>query len=183
MTITLIAVAIAGIVLVSFYAYYGGFQTVSCRMEEQGGEILVYKPMKGDYAQSGKVMDEIYYALLNDFEIETFKGFGIYYDNPRKVEKSQLRSEVGCILEPQDSSRIEELKKHFEVRRFPEKTYVVTEFPNKGKLSVMMGIFKVYPAISKYFKSEGLDEKGAVMEIYDVPNQTIIYRKDPASES
>ncbi|WP_462319185.1 hypothetical protein, partial [Marinilabilia sp.] len=61
--------------------------------------------------------------------------------------------------------------------------YVVTEFPNKGKLSVMMGIFKVYPAISKYFKSEGLDEKGAVMEIYDVPNQTIIYRKDPASES
>lgn len=183
MTITLIAVAIAGIVLVSFYAYYGGFKAVTCRMEKQGGEILVYKQMKGDYARSGKVMDEIYYALLNDFEIETFKGFGIYYDNPQKVEKSHLRSEVGCILEPQDSSRMEELKKHFEVRRFPEKTYVVTEFPNKGKPSVMMGIFKVYPAINKFVETAGLNKEGAVMELYDMPNNIIMYRKDPGSGS
>jgi len=179
MSILWIVVAIVATVLVSFFAYYG----VNCRMEKQGGEILVFREMKGDYAQSGKVMDEVYYKLLNDFEIENFKGFGIYYDNPQKVEKSQLRSEVGCILEPRDSSRLEELQEHFEVRQVPEKTYVVTDFPNKGKLSVMMGIFKVYPAINKFVEARGLNEEGTVMEIYDVPNNKIIYRKDPEGES
>jgi hypothetical protein len=66
------------------------------------------------------------------------------------------------------------------VARFPEKTYVVTEFPNKGKVSVVMGIFKVYPAISKFVEAKGMNEEGSVMEIYDMPNSKIIYRKDPA---
>jgi DNA gyrase inhibitor GyrI len=28
-----------------------------------------------------------------------FRGFGIYYDNPQKVEKDKLRSDLDSILE------------------------------------------------------------------------------------
>jgi hypothetical protein len=44
---------------------------VNCRIEKQGGEKLVYKQMTGDYAKSAKLMDEIYYSLLNNYAIET----------------------------------------------------------------------------------------------------------------
>jgi len=134
--------------------------------------------MTGDYAKSGKLSDEVYYALLNDYEIETFKGFGIYYDNPKEVEKSKLRSEIGCIVEKKDTSKLSQIKGEFKIKTHPEKSYLVTEFPFKGKLSVILGIMKVYPAMEKFAKENGYEMDGAVMEIYDVPNKKILYRKE-----
>lgn len=103
MTLIIIGLILALIVIV--FIYYGGSKKVTCRIEKTGGEKLVYKQMTGDYAKSAKLMDEIYYSLLNVYGIETFKGFGIYYDNPKEVEKSKLRSEIGCIIEEKDSSK------------------------------------------------------------------------------
>ena len=37
---------------------------------------------------------------------------------------------------------------------------------------------KVYPAMGTVIQKEGYSEKGAVMEIYDIPNKKIIYRKE-----
>ena len=167
------------IVLIAvFVAYYGGFKKVECRIEEQGGETLAYKEMKGDYSKSGKLMDEIYYSLLNDHGIETYKGFGIYYDNPRETEKSQLRSDVGCIIEEKDHSKVSQLGEHFNIKTHPKKSYIVAEFPYKGKISVFFGLMKVYPALNKFVEKNGYNKDGAVMEISDVPNKNIVYRKE-----
>ena len=71
----LIIIGIILALIVGFFAYFGMFSKVICSVETQGGEILVYKQMTGDYSKSNKLMDETYYALLNKYGIETYKGF------------------------------------------------------------------------------------------------------------
>jgi len=169
-------------VFVLIYAYYGGFRGININIKKVGGEMIVYEEIVGDYKQSGKVMDKIYTALLNDFGIETFKGIGIYYDNPKKVQQSKLRSEAGCILEPEDAIFIQKISESFKIKELPKKEFITAEFPYKGKLSILFGIMKVYPAFTKYISENGLKEDGYVMEVYDIPNKKILYRKEIVSE-
>ncbi|MDR1761757.1 MAG: hypothetical protein LBR55_04845, partial [Bacteroidales bacterium] len=66
MKVVLIILAIIVVLLIAVYAYYGGFTKISFRIEKQGGETIVYENLTGDYSQSPKISDKIYYALLND---------------------------------------------------------------------------------------------------------------------
>ena len=175
MKIVLIIFAILAALLTVIYAYYGGFKKISFRIENQGGETVVYENVTGDYSQSPKVSDRVYYALLNDEKIETTKGFGIYYDNPKKVAKEKLRSEIGCIVENADSATLTRLAEKYQVKTLAQRNFAVTEFPFKGKLSILFGIMKVYPALDNFNKAHGYIES-PITEIYDVPNKKIIYR-------
>lgn len=175
----LIIVFISIIVLfLSVYAYFGGFRTVEFEERNTGGEIFVYEKVTGNYKQSPVVMDSIYYALLNDFGIETTKAVGVYYDNPQHVEEAKLRSEIGCLLDtPVDSILIAKLSDRFKVKALPEGRYVIGEFPNKGSLSVIVGILNVYPALDKFINERRYKVNGPITEIYDVPSKKIIYRQ------
>ena len=166
------------IIIFIFYAYYGGFRKISITTSEEGGEYIVYEKVTGDYKLSGEAMDRVYYSLLNEHGIETTKGFGIYYDNPQKVEKSKLRSEAGCIIEEKDLEKLQDLPESFKTRQLPVKKYIVTEFPYKGKMSVMFSVMKVYPVLNKFAKENNFSEDGSVMEIYDIPDKRILYRKE-----
>jgi DNA gyrase inhibitor GyrI len=177
MKILLITIAITIVLIAVFHAYYGGFKKITIRVEEQGGEVLVYENVIGDYKQTSAITNKVYHALLNNEKIETTKGFGIFYDNPKTVEKSKLRSEVGCIVENLDSVTISQLSMKYQVKTLPKSQYIVTEFPFKGGMSILIGIMKIYPAITKYIKKEGLKD-GSIMEIYDCSNKTITYRKE-----
>ncbi|MDP4239191.1 MAG: hypothetical protein Q8904_06950, partial [Bacteroidota bacterium] len=106
------------------------------------------------------------------------RQFGIYFDNPQKVEQSKLRSEVGCILENADTSKVFWLKARFNIKTYPVKRYITAEFPFKGRMSILIGILKIYPALTKYAKKNGYGETGPIMEIYDMPNNKILYRKE-----
>ncbi len=105
----LILVVLATLLLI-FLIYFDGFRKIKVSITKQGGETLVYEEYIGDYKLCARVMDTIYYSLLEEDKIKTFKGFGIYYDNPRKLEKSKLRSEVGCILEDTSDAVIEKTR-------------------------------------------------------------------------
>ena len=177
MKIAIIIIVLIVILFVLAYAYYGGFKNISFRVEEQGGETVVYEAMVGDYNQTPKVQNKIYNALLNDEKIETTKGFGIYYDNPKEVEKSKLRSEVGCIVENLNSEVISRLSGKYNVKTLPVSSCIVTEFPYKGMMSIFIGIMRVYPALEKYCKLHA-SKNSPIIEIYDIPNKKIIYRKE-----
>ena len=177
MNIVLIIIAVLAILLIAVYTYYGGFSKISFRIENQGGETIVYENVTGDYSQTAKVSDKVYYALLNEEKVATTKGIGIYYDNPKIVEKDKLRSDVGCIVENIDSATLTRLAEKYQVKTLPQGNFVVAEFPFKGKLSVLFGVMKVYPALDKFNKENGYIES-PVMEIYDVPNKKITYRKE-----
>ncbi len=172
--------AVIGSLLVAFigiYAYYGGFSSISPEIREVGGETLVYEKMTGDYGQSGEVSDRVYQKLLIEYQIETTKGFGVYYDNPKTTEKEVLRADVGCILES-DFEKIDVLKNDFEIRKYPKSTYLTAEFPYKGTPSILIGIMKVYPAFNGYLEENGYVIDSPALEIWDFPNKKISYRKE-----
>ncbi len=166
------------IIFILIGAQYGAFKTVDVSIDRLGGEILVYEEVKGPYNQTGLIIDKIQKKLADEDKINTTQGFGIYYDNPQQVEKSELRSEVGCILEITDIDKLPSLEKKYNIKTFPEKEYITAEFPYKGKTSIFISIMKVYPALNKFAQQKGLNEEGAVMEIYDIPNNKILYRKE-----
>ncbi len=176
----IVLIVILGIfaVCLAVYAYFGGFKKLNVSVAEQGGETVVYESITGDYRQSGEVMNKIYYSLLNDYKIETFKGFGQYFDNPQKVEKAKLRSEAGCIIETVDLDKIANLPESFKTKVLPTQRYIITEFPYKGKLSIIFSVMKAYPALAKYATENNFNGEGSVIEIYDMPNKKIYYRKE-----
>lgn len=165
------------VAILAIYSFYGGFTTVAPGISKEGGETLVFEKITGDYSQSGIVSDRVYNSLLTDYDIETTKGFGIYYDNPKNVATDQLRADIGCIVDSEHLDEWEALQTNFEVTTFPLGEYLVAEFPYKGKLSVLIGIFKVYPQLENYVKENNYQPDTPVMEIWDVPNKKIIYRK------
>lgn len=164
------------ILFVGIYAYCGGFRKIEIKVENQGGETIVYESVTGDYGNTAEYTNKIYYALMNDEKIETTKGVGVFYDNPQTVDKDKLRSDVGSILDYTDSTIISKLSGKYQIRTLPEGDYIVAEFPLKGGMSFMVGIMKVYPALNKYRKEHGY-KRSPVTEIYDVPNKKIIYRQ------
>ena len=160
------------------YANYGGFSKLSFKINKEGGETMVYQPVLGTYSQSGQVISKLSFDLKNDFKIEPNRTFGSYFDDPGKVKESKLRSEVGCILEDADTARVYWIKAKFNVKVCPVKNYITAEFPYKGKMSIMIGLMKVYPALMKYVKANGYSDAGPIMEIYDMTNNKIYYRKE-----
>lgn len=170
----LIILGILFVLIIGYLIYSGVFVSVNVIEKSVGPYQLVFKEHKGDYKDSAKVANEIYYTLLNDYKIETFKGFGIYYDDPVEVKKKDLRSEVGVILEKKDYFKINKIKKKFKVKRLNRINSVVAELPFKTRASVILGIIKVYPAFKKYMKEKKYKQNYSI-EIYDVPNQKITY--------
>lgn len=173
------AIAAAALALALLIAaYYGAFARFSPSVSTEGGEILVYEELRGDYRLSGMAMDKVYYSLADESGISTYRGFGIYYDDPKSCKKEDLRSEAGCVLEAADYARVEELKKLHKVREFPVGEYLSAAFPYKGKLSALIGISRVYPAMAAIAAREGYSPEGFMMEQYDIPNKRILYRKE-----
>ncbi|MDR2953780.1 MAG: GyrI-like domain-containing protein [Prevotella sp.] len=165
--------------LMGVYTYYGGFSTITFEVKETGGEVFVYESVTGYYSQSPVYMDSIYDTLLHDFGIETTRGAGLYLDNPQHVDKDKLRAEVGCLLDnPIDSAQMADISKVFKIKILPKASYIVGEFPHKGMMSVFVGIMRVYPALTEYMEENGYKDNSPVMEIYDIPKERIIYRKE-----
>ena len=81
-------------------------------------------------------------------------------------------------MEPEDSIFIQKVSELFRIKELPEKEFITAEFPYKGKMSIVLGIMKVYPAFAKYISENRNKEDAYVMEVYDIPNKKILYRKE-----
>jgi DNA gyrase inhibitor len=177
MKIALIIITILVIILICIYGYYGGLKKIDLEVQSKGGETIVYKNVTGAYNQASNYVGKIHSFLIRNFNIETTKGIGIFYDNPKNVDKEKLRSDVGCILDnPEDSTNVI-ISEKFQVITLPKGDYIVTEFPMKGNLSILIGVMRVYPALSKYCQEHGYKDS-PVTEIYDFPNKKITFRKE-----
>lgn len=175
MRISLIVILILIITAILDLTYLGFFSKVKVIKKVSEPYVLVYGEHIGDYKKISKVQDAVYYSLLRDYNIETYKGFSIYYDDPKIVEKANLRSIAGCILEPNDYQQINTLKDNeFKIMELERRSSIVVEMPFKNSFSVLLGIIKVYPTIDKYVAKHRL-KKNDIMEIYDVPGKKIIY--------
>ncbi len=169
----LIAIAVIVLLLIAYSYYMGAFKSIEITEEETGPFKVVFEEHIGDYKGTGEIMDRLYYSVLDE-GIDTTKGFGIYYDDPKIVKKEELKSEAGVILEVKDYDKVSQLEGKYRIKTLNKKVRITTEFVYKNKASVFFGIMKVYPTIEKYIEEKGY-KKGSVMEIYDIPNNKIIY--------
>jgi hypothetical protein len=172
--IIVITIAVIAIVCLIVLARYGLFNSVSISEKNVGPYLLVYKTHIGDYKSVGPIIGELNYDLRNNYSIETTKGFGLYYDNPQEVDKAKLRSVVGCIVEGRSVEDLKKVSIKYGAKEYPSSRSVVAEFPYKGKMSILIGIFKVYPKLGSYIKKHKYPQT-PIMELYDQPNKRIEY--------
>lgn len=165
-----------------FLAVAGFFTPVRITRVTAGPVMLVYERMRGDYAKSGRIMDAMY-RWLQARGVRTFRGFGYYFDDPRRTAKRECRAVVGHVLEPADVSRREAIEERYDVKTFPAQACLQVEASYRGRASILAGLMKAYPALQRYLKHHDLPQR-AVMEIYDAPNRRILYWMplDPPSD-
>ena len=119
MKLTLSVIGLVIIFIVLSLTCYGLFTKVKIVEREIGDFCLIYEKHVGDYIGVGQVIDRVYSKLLGEDAIEPTRGFGLYYDDPKKVKKGNLMSIVGGILDKQDEDKIEHLKTHYKVKKYP----------------------------------------------------------------
>lgn len=155
--------------------YLGMFSPVEVTQKSAGPYLLVYETFTGAYRDTVPVQVKVYESLKAD-GIETFRGFGIYLSDPEKVPESELRSEVGCIIEAKDYAKEKSLAAKYRVKHFEKRDCVYAEFPIKNNLSYIAGVMTVYPALGDYIRNNGLTDRTSFgMEVYDIPEKKIIY--------
>ncbi len=168
--ILFVFVGIPGLILTQ----YGLLAKVTLSEKNVGPYLLVYQKHIGAYNEVGPIMDKLFTDLKENFAIETTKGFGLYYDNPQEVDREELRSIVGCIVEDRTIEDLKRVSDKYGVKEYPSSQSVVAEFPYKGQMSILIGIFKVYPKLSTFLK-ENQYARTPIMELYDQPNEKIEY--------
>jgi hypothetical protein len=168
LVVLLLIVAVAA----GYLAHLGAFKSVKVTGEKMGPYNLLYVEQKGDYGQSGKSIMAVGDAV-KALGVTPEAGFGVYFDNPRKVKKADLRAEVGVIVAAADLKKVAKLKKQFKSRKVAKQECLTAEMPFKGSLSIIIGIMKVYPVLAKEAEAKKLN-MSQVMEIY-VPGKTITY--------
>ena len=62
----------------------------------------------------------------------------------------------------------------YDVREYPASISVVAEFPYKGKISIFIGIMKIYPALGTYIKEHQYNQTPK-KELYDMQNERFEY--------
>lgn len=163
------------IVLGVGYCYIlGVFNKVTVIEKEAGGYKLAGYEYTGSYKKAGEFIKNAE-EEFNALGITYTKGFGIYYDDPKKTPAEQCRSFLGGIIEAKDISKVSELaSKGFKIDTVKIAPSVVVEFPVKSDLSYSIGPMKVYPVISEYLHKKGYKAKLS-LEIYDIPQEKILF--------
>jgi DNA gyrase inhibitor GyrI len=175
MKIFLIVLALLLALVIGAMAYFGAFAKVTVTEKTMPAMTIVYAKHIGDYSKIKPVMDSVYFTLLKKEKIAAGRGFGLYYDNPRDVVKEKLRSLGGCILEAQDEHKADSLRqKGYKVAVLAPTKALYAQFSYKGPLSIIMGVFKVYPAMMKYQSGKKITPC-PVMEIYNNTRKKIEY--------
>jgi len=168
-------IAVIAISLLVYYAYLGGFNSVKVVETTVGPYQLVQVERWGNYNETPKVLDSLSKAL-KEHGIVAKKAIGIYYDNPKTTTKkpTEYHSIIGFILPDNiDSLKFKELKRaKFNLNKMGATPSTVVLFPKKSTLSVLMAIFKAYPALTKYRKEKNYKDVPS-FEIYD--DNEIIY--------
>lgn len=162
---------------VSMFIYYGGLKSIDLQVEYTGGDTLVYTEVVGNYSKCVAAMDSMYLVLTSKENIDVNKVFAIYYHNPKYVDKDSLHTDVGCVIENADSTIMAELSKNHKIKIFPKEDYITTQFPYRGRVSIIVGVIKVYTAMKSYARKHNINGTGYAMEIYDFQKKKIIYRK------
>jgi hypothetical protein len=99
-------------------------------------------------------------------------AIGIYYNDPKKSIKENLRSDCGYIITENDLAKINKSNILYNIGRIKAKKSAVVEFPLINSISYMLAPIKCYPALDEYSKEKGVSMYTSY-ELYDKQNKKI----------
>uniref|UniRef100_A0A0X3P7Q4 Testis-expressed sequence 264 protein n=1 Tax=Schistocephalus solidus TaxID=70667 RepID=A0A0X3P7Q4_SCHSO len=141
------------------------------------GARFLYKIYRGSYRSVGGLFTEAYALTPGCIQC------GIFYDDPQgETSDTDQRAAVGVLFDDfeatgdnkESSERIEKLKSNFfrEFRIPPVREAIYAQFPHVSFLSILLGSWRVCPAVRKYAQDLGRNVS-VMFEVYD--EQTIHY--------
>lgn len=166
----LIILVVIVVLILLFVVYMGIFSKVSVEEKKMGPYIYAYVKHTGPYTEVGAPMMELS-NKMKEAGFNSVDGIGIYYDDPEKTPKEELRSDIGLIIRIEDMEKVELNKDKFDFSILEEKDYLTAEFQIKNSLSYIIGPMKVYPLL----KEKNLSNQTKGIEYYDMTNKKIIF--------
>lgn len=164
---------VVGLTLYSLWSF-GYFAKVTFQKCNTEPMIFVYEKFIGPSQNVIKVIDDLYFDLLDKASVDTFKNIGVYYDTPHAISMQKCRSVVGCLLEKDDYKLLDDLKEKYKVVEIPSAECVTASYPFRSPLSISVAILRVYPKMKRFLKQESIGET-PVVEVYDDEGGVINY--------
>lgn len=172
--ITLVIISLIIAIAIGFFWYMGYFQSIQVQEKEEGGYQIAGVDVIGPYSDAGRHISKVDYKL-KALGINSVKGFGIYYDDPKTTPKNKYHSFVGNIINVTDMDLLDKIKLNgIKLDSIPRKKAIVVEFPIKNTMSYIIGPMKVYPIFTKYTLQKNI-KPSSTFEIYDMNSKLITF--------
>lgn len=157
-------------VILILLIFHKVFKKINIEEIEFPEVFFAYQVHKGDYKNNMKVMEKLL-KTIQDYPIKVSKPMIIYYDNPNKVKKTELKSEIGFVI-----SGIGEIKEQlpFEIKKIAFSKCLSSQFPYKSRFSIVIGASKVFNALKKHTQKMNVEER-EIIEIYNIKDKEILY--------
>lgn len=137
---------------------------------------IAYVTYVGDYSQAYKQTSVVEQAIKSAYNVDLTREpcFGLYYDNPQKVDKEKCRCIVGKIIPTEFSEKEAPEGVVFDV--IPRIDSILhVEYPLRSILSIFAGMSRVYKAISNYTQQNKSEIKTAMLEVYGYKSNKILF--------
>lgn len=150
---------------------YGWFHTVKISEETVPAMTAMTIAHTGPYQNVAPVMGKLY-DELKSAGVSGTRGVGIYFDSPETVAPEKCRSLVGQTVTAKDLPKLKKFSGKYQTTEIPQLKGKVVHFPYRGQLSIIFAVTKVYPELKK---ACGDSISTAILEIYDIPNNEILF--------
>ena len=180
---------VAGIFCVWIFTYVrraGLFLSPTARKGRFPGGMLLYKHYVGPYRECGKAFETLEKTAKTGGVDHAWSAVGVYYDNPKRLAEagrpdSLCRYAVGALVDRREKNTQALFKQEgYSAQAMPEFQAAVSEFPFTGLLSILLGLWKVYPRLNEFSSRHGLkeDQIGPFCEVCGYESSTRAMKVD-----
>lgn len=159
-----------------YLGFYNAFYQPKVALSNEGNETVVYLEVNDRYQLTDSVMKVVFNELYEKNGIVITKGFAVHQPLPEDAERSITTLIAGCVVEDEDTLMLSQISNSFIIDQLPADHYIVSDFPLKGKMSIMFGRYRVYPKLYDFCKKNGYELHEPVTEIYNRTEHKIHYR-------
>lgn len=136
--------------------------------------LVYYYDYVGEYYNISKEFEKIS-ILTQKYKLKHAIPFGIYYDDPRKVDPKTCRAVVGILKRGGKQEEDWEILKESNYRKdyIPTSLCLSANFPHVNSMSLVIGIKKFYNSLRTNIKKESWRNAYGLKE--DIPCSVEIY--------
>ena len=158
------------------WVYFGFFSEIKFEDKQTWPYDIIYKIHTWDYTKLSEVFTEIDWLLFKNW-VESIQGIGVYFSDPKTVIKENMVSVLwfvtsGMTQEQFDNLKLLDSNLRHSVLNITDS--VVTSFPYKNNVSLMIWPMVMYPKIDNYMIQNNM-KPVPIMEIYDIQENKKIY--------